>query len=215
MTNFSIPKDTGDPGRTDDALDGIVDESAIHDEAIIAELLEADGQLVDRCVHAVRRIVADSCQPMVDDGCDPWDVRPWDVHNEITSTHRAVALKLLGRPTTATDDAEADTLDGEQGIACRLRPLPDDFAEYAHHYVMEACAVGRSYIENEATAEGHTIRKADVLAGEWIEQALHDFLDGLLDSWQISDIAIESRTKRSVGMYFLHHAGRDAQAVTW
>ena len=38
MNQFSNPKDTGDPGRNDDALDGIVDESAIHDEAIIATL---------------------------------------------------------------------------------------------------------------------------------------------------------------------------------
>jgi hypothetical protein len=199
MTNFSNPKDTGDPGRTDDVLDEIVDESAIHDEAIIAELLEADGQLVDRCVHAVRRIVAASCEPMLDGGCDPWDL-----HDEISSAHRAVALQLLGRPATMTDEAEADSLDGEQGIACRLRSLPDGFADYAHNYVAEACSGTRRAAELVAEIEHRAIAEAELRHASLTERSLHEFLDALLDSWQVSDITRTAHIAQTINSYHFH-----------
>lgn len=199
MTNFSEHNDTGDPGRTDDALDGIVDESAIQDEAIIAELLEADGQLVDRCVHAVRRIVAAEMQPMLDGGLDPWDL-----HDETSAAHRAVALQLLGRPTTATDEAEADSLDGEQGIACRLRPVPSGFADYAHNYVAEACAGTRRAAEFVAEHEHQRVDEAELRHASLTERSLHEFLDALLDSWQVSEITHTAELARIVGSYHFH-----------
>jgi hypothetical protein len=199
MTNFPEHNDTGDPGRTDDALDGIVDESAIHDEAIIAELLEADGQLVDRCVHAVRRIVAASCEPMLDEGCDPWDL-----HDEISSAHRAVALQLLGRPEPTIDEAEADSLDGEQGIACRLRPVPSGFADYAHNYVAEACSGTRRAAEFVAEHEHHRVDEAELRHASLTERSLHDFLDALLDSWQVSEITHTANLAQVISGYHFH-----------
>jgi hypothetical protein len=44
---------------------------------------------------------------------------------------------------------------------------------------------------------------------------LLDFVDALLDSWQVQDIARDARTKGASGIYVLHNGLRDAEAVAW
>ena len=110
---------------------------------------------------------------------------------------------------------ESAILDGEQGITSRLRELPDGFAEYAHDYVVKSCASRGIARRKAAELAGVTIHKSEELHAEWVEQALLDFVDALLDSWQIEDIALDARSNGACGMYVLHNGLRDAEAVVW
>lgn len=206
MSNFSEHNGTGDTGRHDDARDGIVDESAITDAAIIAELLEGDdpspnGWIVDRCVDAVRHITHEAVEPFLGGLSDD----PWGMHDEIARIHEAVALQLLGKPSTSPEVDEAALLDGEQGISCRLQPLPDGFADFAHRYVAEACAGARNADQHVAQLEDRTIPEAELRHAEHTEESLHDFLDALFDSWQVSTITRKAGHARTISTYHFHN----------
>lgn len=155
MTDNFTHNATDDVGRTplrrDHVADGIVDESAITDAAIMAELLEGDD---------------------VDD--------------------------------------ESAILDGPQGIASRLRELPDGFVDFAHRMVDELIGVAREadeLVESDdrvpvlyrraclqATAMAmfghppHVDAATQERRDATVERALHELVDAILASWVVRDV---------------------------
>ena len=97
--------------------------------------------------------------------------------------------------------------DAKRRITARLRPVPDGFPKFAHSYITATC-VG-------------TVRSAgpDEYARAWAltttEQALHEFLDALLDSWQVSDITRRADIDAATSGYFLHNAAAPATRGAW
>lgn len=211
MSNFSEHNDTGDPGRHDDALDGIVDESAIRHEQTIAELLEGDDEPL---VEKLARLVTGAAVDTIEHG-EPDAFRGKYRDESIDQCDQlvtAVGLRLLN---IAGFDAhelvarslgdEQESLDGEQGIACRLRAVPEGFAEYAHRYIAEACSGTRQAEQHVAGREHRVVDEAELRHASLTEQSLHDFLDALLDSWQVSEITRSAEHARTISGYHFHN----------
>lgn len=130
------------------------------------------------------------------------------------STHNGT--DPIGRPATRPDDSAI--LDGPQGIAARLRDLPDGFADFAHSYVADLLhrARDRELYDDVERKVGEWLRcgfdeigigpvepvvrnpnrgsaaeSAMMEADEHVELALHAIIDTMLDAYQLQDVALD------------------------
>lgn len=145
--------------------------------------------------------------------------------DESAITDAAIMAELLEGDDV---DDESAILDGPQGIASRLRELPDDFADFAHEKVDELIRVAH---EADAFVESgkpfpHLYRRAGlqamVMAGfghtphvdvatqvrrdTTVETALHNLVDAIIASYAVRDVVSEAQLDASAAMRALRSA---------